>query len=114
MNSLREFSKERDWDQFHTPKNLSMALTVEASELLEQFQWLTPEQSDELKDISADKLKRQAITEEIADVLLYAFRLADVMNVDLDKAINEKIAKNALKYPVGKSKGLATKYTDLK
>lgn len=106
--ALRRFSDERDWAQFHTPKNLAMALSVEAAELLEQFQWLTAEQSQAL---DADALAR--VREEMADVLLYLVRLADRLNVDLLAAARDKIALNAQKYPVDKARGNSRKYTDL-
>ena len=114
IKSLREFANQRDWNQFHTPKNLSIALSVEASELLEQFQWLTEEESIQLKSAEADPIKRLAIAEEVADILLYAMRFADIMNIDLNQIIQHKLKKNAEKYPIEKSRGLATKYSDLK
>jgi dCTP diphosphatase len=105
----REFAKERDWEQFHTPKNLSMALSAEVGELLEIFQWLTPDQSDNLKDTE----KKNAASEELADITYYVLRIADMMNIDLEKAVWAKMKKNAEKYPVSKSKGNAKKYTEL-
>jgi dCTP diphosphatase len=114
IENLRTFASDREWDQFHTPKNLSMALSVEAAELLEQFQWLTEAESLEIKNPSFDPGKREAIGEEIADVLLYTFRLADILNIDLESVTEDKLLKNAKKYPIGKSKGLATKYNKLK
>ncbi len=102
---LREFAKERDWDQFHSPKNFSMALIVECGELLEHFQWLTDEQS---KNLAADTLDEVSL--EMADVLIYLIRLADKLDVDLFDAVHRKMKLNAIKYPVEKSKGLATKY----
>lgn len=102
------FARARDWDQFHTPKNLAMALSVEASELAEIFQWLTPAQSRRLKGRA-----REHLEEELADVFLYLLRLAGRYDVDLVAAGFSKMKKNALKYPVGKSKGLAKKYTEL-
>lgn len=107
-DALRRFSDERDWAQFHTPKNLAMALSVEASELLEHFQWLTPEQSEAL-----DATALQGVREEMADVLLYLVRLADRLDVDLIVAAREKIALNARKYPAEKARGNSRKYTDL-
>ena len=104
----REFAKERDWEQFHTPKNLSMALSVEASELLEIFQWLTAEQSSELKDSDKEK-----VSEELADITYYLLRIADITGIDLEDAVWKKMRKNAEKYPVEKAKGNAKKYTDL-
>lgn len=108
INSLREFSSQRDWDQFHSPKNLASALTVEAAELLEHFQWLTEAQSRELP---ADK--RVAVGEEMADVLLYLLRLSDQLNIDLVDAARRKLALNAVKYPVDRSRGTSKKYTEL-
>lgn len=107
-DALRRFARERDWDQFHSPKNLASALVVEAAELLECFQWLTEEQSRALSD--DDKRK---VTEELADVFLYLIRLADKLDVDLLEGARDKIAKNAEKYPVEKARGNAKKYTDL-
>jgi len=105
---LREFAKERDWDQFHSPKNFSMALVVECAELVEHFQWLTDEQS---KNLPADTLEEVRL--EMADIFLYLIRLADKLDVDLIDAANRKIKLNAEKYPVEKAKGLATKYNKL-
>lgn len=105
---IRCFASERDWDQFHSPKNLASALAVEAAELLEPFQWLTEEQSRALPP-----QETAAVRQEMADVLIYLVQLADKLNVDLLAAAREKIAENALKYPVEKSKGSARKYTDL-
>ncbi|MBB3048637.1 NTP pyrophosphatase (non-canonical NTP hydrolase) [Litorivivens lipolytica] len=104
---LRHFAAERDWDQFHSPKNLSMALSVEASELVECFQWLTEEQSCNL---TAEQLA--AVTDEIADIQLYLVRLADKLNVDIPSALNQKIAKNEAKYPADKVRGSSKKYTE--
>ena len=104
----REFAKARDWEQFHTPKNLSMALSVEASELMEIFQWLTAEQS-----CSLDEKNKEKASEELADITYYILRIADLMNIDLEDAIWKKMKKNAEKYPVGKAKGNAKKYTEL-
>ena len=105
---LREFATDRNWDQFHSPKNIASALSVEAAELLEPFQWLTEEQSNNL---SPDKL--QAVRKEIADVLIYLIRLADKLDVDMLQAASDKIVENAMKYPVEKAKGSIQKYTDL-
>jgi NTP pyrophosphatase (non-canonical NTP hydrolase) len=104
---LREFAAERDWDQFHSPKNLSMALSVEAAELLEHFQWLSEQQSQEL---SAEKLT--AVAHELADIQVYLIRLADKLNVDLLKTVDEKMVLNAKKYPVEKVRGSAKKYSE--
>jgi len=106
---LQAFADDRDWDQFHSPKNLSMALSVEASELVECFQWLTEEQS---KNLSPKQ--RQAVIDEMADVQIYLLRLATKLNVDMLKAVEQKIVKNAAKYPAAKVKGSAKKYTEYK
>jgi dCTP diphosphatase len=103
---LRCFADARDWQQFHTPKNLAMALSVEAAELLECFQWLTPEQSARL-----GAGEQRAVEEEAADVLLYLLRLADVMGIDLLDAAQRKMTLNARKYPVSLSRGSARKYS---
>ena len=102
---IREFSSERNWDKYHTPKNLSMALSVEASELVEIFQWLTQEESKNIdpKDI-------QSVKDEVADILIYLIRIADKLDIDLEEAILEKIKKNSEKYPVELSKDNAVKY----
>jgi dCTP diphosphatase len=107
-DALRRFAAARDWEQFHTPKNLAMALSVEAAELLEQFQWLTPAQSARL-----DARRKRAVSEEIADVLLYLTRLADVLDIDAVAAARRKIRINAKKYPVRRAKGNARKYSEL-
>lgn len=104
---VRQFVDERDWDKFHTPKNLATALSVEASELLEPFQWLESGIGAELNE-----KKRAAIRHEIADVLMYLIRLADKMDVDLFDAVVEKMALNRAKYPVNKVKGDARKYSE--
>ena len=97
-NKLRQFSQDREWDEFHNPKNLSMALSVEASELVEIFQWLTIEESKSLNDKQI-----QASKEELADILIYLIRIADKLDVDLEKAVEEKINLNAKKYPINKN-----------
>jgi len=106
----RKFAEDRDWNQFHTPKNLAMALSVEASELLEIFQWLTPKQSQKIE--KGDPLKK-AVADEIADTLYYLLRLSDVLDIDLEKSLFEKMKENEQKYPIEKSKGIATKYNKL-
>ncbi|MCX5789497.1 MAG: nucleotide pyrophosphohydrolase [Elusimicrobia bacterium] len=105
---VANFARERDWDQFHTPKNLAMALAVEAAEIMELFQWLTPEQSAKLS-----KKERAALADELADVFVYLLRLASRFDIDLLEASRAKMKKNAKKYPVAKSRGIAKKYTDL-
>lgn len=109
IKQLRKFADERDWEQFHSPKNLAMALVVEASEIMEHFQWLTEDQTRNL-----DKKTLQKVTEEIGDVQIYLARLADQLGISpLDAAI-DKLKKNEIKYPVQKAKGSAKKYTELK
>jgi len=105
---LRQFAAERDWDQFHSPKNLAIALSVEAAELLERFQWMPETESAAL----AEDLKGR-IREEVADVLLYLVRLADKLGIDLLAAASDKIQLNAEKYPVAKARGSSKKYTEL-
>lgn len=101
-SSLRAFRDARDWAQFHNPKDLSLALSIEANELLEAFLWKSPEQADPAK-----------VKEELADVFAYALLLADHYGFDVDAIVREKIARNELKYPVDKAKGSAAKYTEL-
>jgi NTP pyrophosphatase (non-canonical NTP hydrolase) len=100
------FVNERDWAQFHSPKNLAMAMIVEAAELVEHFQWDTIQES---YDLSAEK--RQEVAHELADTFVYLLRLSEVTGIDLIKAANDKIALNAIKYPVDKAKGSNAKYT---
>ena len=104
------FVRERDWEQFHTPKNLSMALAAEAGELMEHFLWATPEQS---RAVANDPAKRGKIADEIADVVIYALEFANATGLDLAAAIEAKMTANAKKYPVEKAKGRAEKYTEL-
>jgi dCTP diphosphatase len=105
---LRSFAAARDWDQFHSPKNLAMALMVEAGELLETFQWLTEEQS---RHLAPEVLA--AASDEVADVLLYLIRLSDQLGIDPVAAANRKLLANAAKYPVAKARGNSKKYTEL-
>ena len=107
---LRAFAEAREWQQFHTPKNLVMALTGEAGELAELFQWLDPESSAQ---IMTDPDSAERVRHEIADVLSYLLRLADVLDVDIAEALSEKIELNELKYPVELSKGSSLKYDRL-
>ena len=104
---VRQFAAERDWDQFHSPKNLSMALIAEAAELVEHFQWLTEEQSTGLP---SEKLAE--IELELADVQIYLVRLADKLQLDLMAAVDKKLALNAKKYPADKVRGSSKKYTE--
>ena len=114
MNELEElrvlisnFAKERDWDQFHSPKNLSMALIVEAGELVEHFQWLKQSES---RDLPKDKL--EVVEEELADILVYLIRIADQLDIDLISASRKKIKSNETKYPADMVRGSARKYTE--
>jgi NTP pyrophosphatase (non-canonical NTP hydrolase) len=104
---LAEFAAARDWQQFHSPKNLAMALSVEAAELVEEFQWLTEEQSRRLDDE-----RRERVRLELADVFIYLLRITDVLGVDLLQAADDKIALNEQKYPAERVRGDARKYTD--
>ena len=104
------FVRARDWEQFHSPKNLSMALAAESGELMEHFLWSTPEQS---KAVATDPAKRGKIADELADVVIYALEFANITGLDLAAAIETKMAANAQKYPVEKAKGRADKYTEL-
>ena len=103
---IQEFADARDWEQFHSPKNLSMALAGEAGELLEIFQWLTEDQSSGL-----DNSTLQAVEEEIADLFIYLVRLADKLDIDIRQAVNAKLELNEKKYPVDLARGNAKKYT---
>lgn len=106
---LRTFAQERDWAQFHSPKNLAMALSVETAELLERFQWLTEKQSKDLK-----AKDRTAVAEEMADVVIYLVLLADKLKIDLLAESHKKVTKNGGRYPVALAKGRATRASDLK
>lgn len=105
---LRKFADEREWEQFHSPKNLAMALTVETAELLEEFQWLTEQQSRQPEQECLDRIK-----EEVGDVMIYLVLLSDHLGIDPVAAAFEKIENNRAKYPVDKAKGSAKKYTEL-
>lgn len=107
---LRDFAQERDWEQFHTPKNLAMALSGETGELLSLLQWL---QDDQIAEWIGDPANRTALEHEMADVFGYLLRLADILEIDLENALREKILVNGQKYPVELSRGNATKYTSL-
>lgn len=99
---VRRFVDERDWRQFHTPKNLAMSISIEAAELMEHFQWLTPEQS---AAAASDPEKRHAVGEELADVVCYALALANVLDLDLADCVAKKMVRNAAKYPAGEFQG---------
>jgi NTP pyrophosphatase (non-canonical NTP hydrolase) len=102
---VRAFVAERDWDRFHSPKNLAMALSVEASELVELFQWLT-----EAESATLDAAQRRRVAEELADVLWFLVRLSDRLGIDLLEAVEQKLAANAAKYPADRVRGKAAKY----
>lgn len=106
--TLRKFTEQRDWEQFHNPKNLATALSVEASELLEIFQWSNDGGLNEINDPK----KRKEIEKEIADIFNYLVKLVDILDMDLEKTALEKIEENAKKYPIEESKGSSVKYTD--
>ncbi|MFO7725332.1 MAG: MazG-like family protein [Oceanipulchritudo sp.] len=103
---VRAFSRERDWERFHSPKNLSMALAAEAAELMEHFLWDTPEASEE-------RAGKAEVADELADIVVYALEFANITGIDLARAIEVKMTKNAQKYPVEKARGKALKYTEL-
>ncbi|MEM1222196.1 MAG: nucleotide pyrophosphohydrolase [Verrucomicrobiota bacterium] len=104
------FADERDWKQFHSPKNLSMAIAAEAAELMEHFLWQSSEQSS--ADINTPKL-RAKVEEELADIFIFAIEFANISGMDISSIIESKIARNAEKYPVEKAKGKSLKYTEL-
>ncbi len=105
--TLQQFVEARDWAQFHSPKNLAMAMIVEAAELVEHFQWNTEAESHALSDA-----KREQVGHELADTFVYLLRIAQVLDIDLIEVTNKKIALNAQKYPVDKARGKNNKYTD--
>ena len=105
-SAILDFVEERDWGQFHNPKNLSMALAAEAGELLEHFLWDSPE-------ASRNKGAYEAVADELADIIIYAIEFANITGIDITEAIEDKMRKNALKYPVEKARGKALKYTEL-
>lgn len=109
-NRVLSFARERDWEQFHSPKNLSMALAAEAAELMEHFLWSEPTTS---RVRAREPERRREIEEELADVAIYALEFANISGIDLAAAIEAKLASNAKKYPVEKSRGRADKYTEL-
>ncbi len=106
--AVKEFGRERDWHQYHDPKNLTAALIVEAAELLEPFQWLTPEES-----LNLPEARREAVRQEMADVLIYLVSLANCLDIDLLRAAEDKLAINAAKYPVEKARGSCAKSSEL-
>ena len=104
---IQNFAREREWEQYHSPKNLSMALAVEAAELIEEFQWLTEEES---RSLTPEKL--QKVKDEIGDIFIYLLRISGVLDIDILEAGHEKFHKNEIKYPVHKCKGSSKKYTE--
>ena len=108
IERIRAFRDERDWLKFHDPKNLAVSIAIEAAELLEEFQWLDRAESERH---AAEN--REAVSDEIADVAIYLIELADILKIDLATAINAKLDKNAIKYPVEKARGKSTKYNKL-
>jgi NTP pyrophosphatase (non-canonical NTP hydrolase) len=108
--AVKAFADERDWLQFHSPKNLSMAIAAESGELLEHFLWMESEAS---RGALEDDAKRQAVADELADIIIYCVQFANVTDIDLADAIAAKMQQNAHKYPVEKSKGRSDKYTEL-
>jgi len=110
IDEVRRFRDERDWSQFHTPKNLAAAIAIEAAELQEQFLWKTDKEIE--RNLKGGP-KRESVIEEIADVLMFALLLADRLGIDVSKAITDKLAINAKKYPVALAHGNARKYTEL-
>ncbi len=105
----RDFVRQRDWDQYHTPKNLAMALAGEVGELLELFQWLSPEEASR---VMSKPKEAEAVRHELADVFFYLTRLSDILGVDLEAAFWEKMRLNAERYPADKARGKAAKYTE--
>lgn len=109
METILAFRDRRDWAQFHDPKNLAEAISIEAGELLEHFLWKTPQESREIT-----KEKRKKIASEIADILIFSMLFAHETKIDIEKAILDKISQNEVRYPVDKARGSAKKYTELK
>ncbi len=107
IQRIRQFARDRDWEQFHSPKNLAMGVSVEAAELVEIFQWLTEEESKNL-----DSTQQGRVEEELADVAVYLLKIADCLNIDLLDAIDRKLTKNEIKYPADLVRGSAKKYSD--
>src|SRR5258708_6936690 len=107
--NIKKFIKLRDWEQFHSPNNLSMSIAIEAAELMEHFQWANS--AEESKAVLKDKAKKEEIEDEIADIAIYLIDFGNLYNIDLEKAIQEKLKKNIKKYPVSLSKGKIDKYT---
>ena len=109
LNEIRQFNSERDWDQYHSPKNLAVSICIEAAELLENFQW----EDKDVPVIKKDKEFMRKVSEEMADIFIYALNLADKLNIDIEKSIKEKLEINRKKYPIEKAHGSAKKYNEL-
>jgi NTP pyrophosphatase (non-canonical NTP hydrolase) len=109
IDKIRRFRDERDWKKFHDPKNLAASISIEAAELLELFQWMSGEEATRFA-----AQNKERVSEEVADVAIYLFELADITGIDIAQAIEAKLEKNAAKYPIDKSRGVWTKYVDLK
>jgi NTP pyrophosphatase (non-canonical NTP hydrolase) len=109
LEMIREFNKERDWDQYHSPKNLAISISIEAGELLENFQW----EDKSLNQIKEDKAILKRVSEELADIFIYSLNLADKLDINIEEAIKKKLVLNRRKYPIEKSHSSAKKYTDL-
>lgn len=107
---ISDFIKERDWEQFHNPKDLAMSISIEASELMELFQWKSTE---EIEALMADPKALQEMKDELADIVIYALSLSNRLDIDVSEAILSKLQQNAKKYPIEKAKGSAKKYTEL-
>jgi len=99
---VKEFRDQRDWEQFHTPQNLSMSIAIEAAELMEEFQWLTPRESRQLQE---DEARLARLGEELADIIIYALSFANSLNIDIASAVRDKLARNARKYPEDEYRG---------
>lgn len=110
LKSIREFRDDRDWKQFHNPKDLASALSIESSELLECFLWKNPK---EIEEYLKTKIGKEEVEDEVADVLHYLLEFVDILGIDLEKVSKNKLEKAQLKYPIEKSKGNSTKYTKL-
>ncbi|MCR4313308.1 MAG: nucleotide pyrophosphohydrolase [Candidatus Roizmanbacteria bacterium] len=110
LENIKKFRDERDWKKFHNPKDMAEAISIESSELLELFLWKTKEQSIEFVN---NKKNQEEISDEVADVMMFLIEFSDNCGIDIEKAIEKKLQKNAKKYPVNKAKGIATKYTKL-
>jgi NTP pyrophosphatase (non-canonical NTP hydrolase) len=110
IHEINQFALDRDWGKFHSTKNLAMALSVETSELLEIFQWMTEKESDTVND---DIVKKEHLEDEVADIFYYLLKISSKHNINLEEAVLKKLEKNKMKYPVDKSRGISEKYNRL-